>query len=193
MHIPKERLNVDLSVYLIANRPSFNEENLFFPKILAAVEGGISCVQLRDYQSDFAPTIKTVSRLKSLLKKTPLFTNTLNALALLKATEVDGIYLEEAFDPFFARTLLGPKAIIGCPYKTHLSENSALDYITVKVVSSKRTCSRNDHIWGIECLQKICSLVHHKIVAVGGIMDCLDPKKDVEAIRVSYQYLRRSS
>jgi thiamine monophosphate synthase len=37
------RLPFDLSLYLVANRPSFQDESLFFSKIKEAVEGGVSC------------------------------------------------------------------------------------------------------------------------------------------------------
>jgi|GEM_PF-5674166 len=55
---PRERLFYNLSLYLVANRPSFQDESLFFLKIQEAVRGGVSCVQLRDHKSDY-PTCLT--------------------------------------------------------------------------------------------------------------------------------------
>ncbi len=62
LHFPKERLHCDLSLYLVANRPSFQDERLFFSKIQEAVRGGVSCVQLRDHRSDYPAS--ALSKLK---------------------------------------------------------------------------------------------------------------------------------
>ena len=47
--IPRGGIPFDLSLYLVANRPSFQDESLFFSKIMSAVKGGVSCVQFRDH------------------------------------------------------------------------------------------------------------------------------------------------
>jgi thiamine monophosphate synthase len=47
----------------------------------------------------------------------------------------------------------------------------------VKVFPSKRTCPRNDLLWGIEGLREIRSISSHRIVAIGGLTT-----KDAERI-----------
>src|SRR6267154_2384378 len=86
-HAAKERLPFDLSLYLVANRPSFQDESQFFSKIMKSVKGGVSCVQLRDHKNDFATTLKTAARLKKMLQYEgiPLFINTLKLIEVAQA------------------------------------------------------------------------------------------------------------
>jgi thiamine-phosphate pyrophosphorylase len=179
-HIPKGRLPFDLSLYLVANRPSFQDENLFFSKIMASVKGGVSCVQLRDHKSDFATTLKTATHLKNMLRGVPLFINTLKPFEVVQAIGADGIYLEEQFSHSEARKLLGKKVIIGVPVKTMeevlaIGQTSEIDYLSVKISPSKRTCPRNDQLWGMEGLRSIRSTLRHRIVAIGGLnLECAE-------------------
>ena len=94
------RLPFGLSLYLVANRPSFPDEKLFFSKIMESVKGGVSCVQLRDHQSDFASALKTAARLRDMLKGIPFFINTLKPFEVARAVHADGVYLEEKFPLF---------------------------------------------------------------------------------------------
>lgn len=172
--IPKERKLLDLSLYLVANRPSFQDENLFFSKIKESVEGGVSCVQYRDDKSDFATTLKIAQYLKKLLKGTPLFINTLKSIEVARSVGAEGVFLENPFPYSEARKLLGRKAIIGIPVRTMdqvlgAGKSNEIDYLSVKISPSKKTCPRNDEIWGIEGLEKIRNDSPHRIVAIGGL------------------------
>lgn len=173
-HIPKGQIPFDLSLYLVANRPSFQDETLFFSKIMAAVQGGVSCVQLRDHASDFATAVKTAKRLKNMLRGVPLFINTLKPFEMVQAVGADGIYLEEQIPYSEARKLLGKKAIIGAPVRTMkdisaFGQTKEVDYLSVKISPSKRTCPRNDQLWGMNGLRNIRSILPHRIVAIGGL------------------------
>lgn len=181
---PKERLFCDLSRYLIANRPSFSEEH-FFSKVQDAVRGGVSCVQLRDHTNDVLTILRTAERLKEICKSIPLFINTLEAIKVAKMTKAQGIYLEKG--PFFeARKILGEKAVIGIPIKTleevrAVGQINAIDYLSVKVFASKKTCLKNDQLWGMEGLRKVRTSSPHRLVAVGGI--------NLESIEMIYKEL----
>lgn len=160
-------------IYLVANRPSFTDENLFFSQVRKSVAGGVSCVQLRDLDSDFESTIKTASLLKKILRDTPLFVNTRHSIALCKAVGAQGIYIEHKFSYADARRLLGPRAIIGVPVMSQdeveeLNETQ-VDYISVKLAPSKKTSPINGTLWGLEGLQSVRNTSRHKIVAVGGV------------------------
>ncbi len=185
--IPKGRLAFDLSLYLVANRSSFQDENLFFTRITAAVKGGVSCVQLRDHKNDLSATIKTAIRLKNMLKGVPLFINTLQPFNVVQAIDAEGIYLEEnyadnhRFSYLEARKLLGRKVIIGTSVKTMgdvlaLGQTSEVDYVSVKISPSKKTCPRNDQLWGMEGLRNVRAIIPHRIVAIGGLnLSCVEP------------------
>lgn len=170
----KERPSYDLSLYLVANRPSFSDENLFLSKIAHSVKGGVTCVQLRDHTRDFSSIVRTAERLKKILNGVPLFINTLKSMEVAKAVNAEGIYLEEKECYSEVRRFMGKKIIIGVPTKTiedvcKLEQDHDIDYLSVKVFPSKRTCSQNDILWGLEGLRKVRSLTGHRIVAIGGL------------------------
>lgn len=179
--IPKGRLAFDLSLYLVANRPSFQDENLFFAKIMAAVKGGVSCVQFRDHKNDLPATIKMALRLKNMLQGVPLFINTLQSFDVVQAVDAEGIYLEDNFSHLEARKLLGRKIIIGTSVKTMeevlaLGQTKEVDYLSVKISPSKKTCPRNDQLWGIEGLRYVRAITSQRIVAIGGLnLSCVEP------------------
>ena len=134
--LPEGRFAFDLSLYLVANRPSFQDENLFFSKIMAAVKGGVSCVQFRDHKNDLSETIKTAQRLKNMLQGVPLFINTLQPIDVIQAVDAEGIYLEDSFPYLEARKRLGKKVVIGTSVKTMeevmaLGEINEVDYLSV--------------------------------------------------------------
>lgn len=180
LHFPKERLPCNLSLYLVANKPSFQDEHLFFSKIQEAVRGGVSCVQLRDHKSDYLTNLKVASRLKEMLREVPLFINTLESIKIAQSIDAEGVYLEEGMSHLEARSTLGEKAIIGVSIKTMkdvlaVGQTNAVDYLSVKVFPSKKTCPKNDVLWGIEGLKRIRVLSPHKIVAIGGLnFDCVE-------------------
>ena len=179
--IPRSRSNFDLSLYLVANRPSFQDESLFFSKIISAVKGGVSCVQFRDHKSDLSATIRTALLLKNMLQGVPLFINTIQPFDVIHAVDAEGIYLEDNCSHLEARKLLGRKAIIGASVKTMaevlaLGQIDEIDYVSVKVSPSKKTCPRNDQLWGMEGLRKVRAIIPHRIVAIGGLnLSCVQP------------------
>lgn len=162
-----------LKLYLVANKPAYPQENRFLHKVHEAVRGGATCVQLRDHKSDFIPVVRTARRLRSLLRETPLFINTLNSIEVARASGADGVYLEDKISYVEARRLLGPKAVIGVPVKTlqevlALNHAAEVDYISVKVAPSQRTCPLNDILWGLEGLWNVRRLSLKRIVVIGG-------------------------
>lgn len=163
----------DLTLYLVANRPSFPHESLFFTKIRRAVEGGVSCVQLRDHATDASAVIDMACRLKSVLQGTPLLINTLHPIEVALAVNAEGVYLEESFPYAEARRMLGDKAIIGTSVKTIEEvlafEGTDIDYLSVKVSPSKKTSLHNDQLWGMKGLQYVRKASSHRIVAIGGL------------------------
>ncbi len=168
------RLSFDLSLYLVANRPSYPDEHLFFSKIMQAVAGGASCVQLRDHTNTLAFTIQTARRLKEMLGDIPLFINTCHSVDVAQEVNAAGVYLEEPFSYHDARLALGNQAVIGIPVKTMqqvlaAEETSAIDYLSVKVSPSKKTCLDNDCVWGVDGLTRVREASSHRIVAIGGL------------------------
>jgi thiamine-phosphate pyrophosphorylase len=185
-HKPHERLPFDLSLYLVANRPSFEDESHFFSQIRRAVKGGVTCVQLRDHNSDLTTTVKTALSLKQMLQETGVrfFINTLRLTEVAREVSPDGVYLEENIPVSEVRRLLGNKIIIGIPVKTRAdviaAEHMDIDHISVKIFRSHRTCPRNDLLWSLSGLRDVRALSHHRIVGIGGLT--LQQVEQVEAV-----------
>lgn len=170
----QQRLPFDLSLYLVANKPFFPDEDLFVAKVTQAVQGGVSCVQLRDHHSDPASSIRTAIRLKEALKGIPLFINTLHSYEVALTVGAEGVYLENNLTYAEARRRLGEKAIIGIPLrsleKLETLENACeIDYLSVKIAASKKTSIQNNQLWGLNGLKTIRTLSLHRIVVIGGI------------------------
>lgn len=172
--LPKAHLNLNLSLYLVANRPSFQDETLFFERIKHAVKGGVSCVQLRDYENNVETTIKTAVRLKEILKEVPLFINTLHSFDVARSVDAAGVYIENGRFSMRTAHLCDKKWIVGVPVRTMndvltLENVDKIDYLSVKIWPSKTTCPRNDQLWGIDGLRNVRAISTHRIVAIGGI------------------------
>ena len=57
-----------------------------------------------------------------------------------------------------------------------LGQTSEIDYVSVKISPSKKTCPRNDQLWGMEGLQNVRTITPHRIVAIGGLnLSCVEP------------------
>lgn len=135
----------DLSLYLIVG-PSHVEGDL--DSILsAAVEGGVSLVQVRDKRPSTADQIAYAEHVQRIVRRypVPLLINDRVDVAL--AIGADGVHLgREDMEPETARRLLGPDAIIGITIKS-MEEASAvnpdvIDYGSVGGVFP--TCSKKN-------------------------------------------------
>lgn len=185
-HGLKHRLN--LSLYLVTEKTYVkNNEELFF-KIAKSIEGGVTCVQIRD--RDRQNCLKVASFVKKFTdsKGIPLIINNHLDIALairagLHIGQKDVSYRE-------ARHLLGQNAIIGLTVNTLddviAAQEWNVDYLGVQVFRSKNTKPEQTQVWGIEGLKQVRSLSSHRLVAIGGITrenlssvsSHLIPKKD---------------
>lgn len=173
------------SLYCVANSPS--EKDL--QRISRLVEGGVSCVQYREYSRTTTEAIHFAKKLQDLLKQTntPLFLNTSHLLYVASKVHADGVYLEEPIPVDLVRKTLGPLALVGVPVKTlrdveEWNKSSEINYLSVKVFSSKQTCPKNNphELWGVEGLKAVCAIAGHPVVAIGGITE--DDAEDVYRI-----------
>jgi thiamine-phosphate pyrophosphorylase len=166
----------DLSLYLVANRPSFRSDDSFFSKISQCLEGGVSCIQLRDHTSDFKTAVKTATHLKKMMEGTnaSFMLNTNHLIEVAATVLPDGVYLEENISPSEVRKRLGENPIIGVPVQTMdevlaAEQNREIDYLSVKVGASKNTSQNNYLLWGFQGLEQVRTISTHRIVAIGGL------------------------
>lgn len=174
MSVVSRRSFFQKGLYLVANWSSYRNFKIFGTKI-EKLRGEIDCAQVRIDEGDFAHAVEVASFAKSTLGKTPLFINTLRVPSWKVAQKVgaQGVYLENGELSEEARGELGEKAIIGVPVKTGeeleaAGQNPEIDYVSMKIGLSKRTCPRNDVIWGDEW-PKAIQLAQCPVVVIGGM------------------------
>jgi thiamine-phosphate pyrophosphorylase len=169
------RKSVDLSLYLIMNSPSFSCEKRLIDIVVEAVKGGVTAVQLRDFESSNNSIVELTGKLQPLIAPVPLFINTHNVIDVAKQVDAAGVFLEKEQDYESVRKALGDHAIIGTSaINTEqvqvLNQSDAIDYISVKITESKITNpDSEDTLWGYEGISQVCSSVDHPIVGIGGV------------------------
>ena len=139
-----------------------------------AVKAGVSCVQLREKNADTRLFLRRALALKHILApaKIPLIINDRIDIAL--AAGADGVHLGQSDMPYdYARSLMGPEAIIGLSVETwedvETAQQMDVDYLGVSPVFSTPTKTDTKDPWGLEGLQKIRNYSCHPLVAIGGL------------------------
>jgi thiamine-phosphate pyrophosphorylase len=165
----------DLSLYLVTERACVKSEEEFLHKARRAVQGGATCLQLRDRFEDTSTSIRTARSLKEL--GVTVIVN--NRIDVALAANADGVHLGRTDFPYSeARELLGPKPIIGitvyCLDDVHEAESLDIDYLGVQIFPSKHTKPESTTAWDLKGLEKIKKISRHRIAAIGGI----DPGDD---------------
>ena len=139
-----------------------------------AVEGGASCVQLREKDLSTREFVETASAVKSILRPSgvPLVINDRIDVAL--AVGAEGVHIGQGDMPYeTARRLMGRSAIIGLSVETWEAVEEArdldVDYLGVSPVFPTPTKTDTRSAWGLEGLARIRAYVKHPLVAIGGM------------------------
>lgn len=168
------RLNPDvLRLYLVTDHALMRDQTLA-DVVGAAVQGGVSCVQLREKNLTTREFLVQALLLKSLLAKhhVPLVINDRIDIAL--ACGADGVHLGQSDLPVAAaRKLLPPDVFIGWSVESmddvRQSASLPLDYLGVSPVFATPTKVDTKNIWGLNGLAQIRALTDLPLVAIGGI------------------------
>lgn len=162
----------DLSLYLVTG-PSKNEEE-FLHKVQRAIQGGVTCVQIRFTNEDHRATLKTARKLKKLMAGSgaSLVINNRPDIALL--LKADGVHLgQRDLPPEEVRRLVGNRCFIGLTVETMdqalEAQTRDIDYIGVQVFPSKNTKPESLVAWGPEGLSELKKFSQKRIVVIGGI------------------------
>lgn len=140
----------------------------------AAVQGGVSVVQLREKNISSRDFYQMALSLKRLLAPTgvPLIIN--DRLDIVLAVEADGLHIGQSDLPYaVARELLGPDSIIGLSVENVEQARAAnaldVDYIGLSPVFGTATKKDIAPPLGLEGVQQIQGFTKHRTVAIGGI------------------------
>jgi thiamine-phosphate pyrophosphorylase len=160
-----------LSLYLVTNE-SMEMEDLL-KKVEAAIQGGVTMVQLREKQSSGKLFLKKALALKSLTEKykIPLVINDRVDIAL--AAEADGVHVGQSDLPAaFVRKIVPPSMFVGVSCSTVEeaieAEKQGADYLGVGAVFP--TNSKKDaQLLEKGMLESIVKSTSIPVVAIGGI------------------------
>lgn len=160
-------------VYLVTNRGMCRNRPLQ-DVVLKAVQGGVSCVQLREKDLPTRDFIGEAVAVKKILVPfhVPLIINDRVDVAL--ACGADGVHLGQQDMPYaMARKLMGDKVIIGLSVETwedvEAVEKLDVNYIGVSPIFTTPTKTDTKEPWGLAGLRKIRAFSRHPVVAIGGI------------------------
>lgn len=162
-----------LRLYLVTDRASIGARTLA-DVVAAAVQGGVTCVQLREKHLCTRDFFAQAMMLKELLapRNIPLVINDRIDVAL--ACGAQGVHLGQSDMPVAqARRLLPPQMFIGWSVETmeEVARSASLpvDYLGVSPIYATPTKIDTHAPWGLEGLRKVRSATALPLVAIGGI------------------------
>ncbi len=163
----------DLSLYLIAGPEAVGGRDLL-AVVAAAVQGGVSLVQLRDKTAADEALIEQARALKALLSPlgVPLIVN--DRLEVALAAEADGLHLgQEDVAPARARAALGPGRILGVSAgdaeEAKIADPAVVDSVGVGPVYPTGSKADAGDAIGLDGLRALRALLPLPMVAIGGI------------------------
>lgn len=163
----------NLGLHLVTDR-SLSLGRDLLDIVLAAVQGGVSVVQLREKECGTREFVDLGRAVSSVLQRSsvPLLINDRVDVAL--AVGADGVHIGQGDMPYAdARRLLGAEAIIGLSVETEehalAAETLDVDYLGLSPVFTTPTKSELTRQLGLEGVASIRRLSRHRLVAIGGI------------------------
>ncbi|MCP4230639.1 MAG: thiamine phosphate synthase [bacterium] len=166
-------MKFDPKLYLVTD-PELTLGRTVFEIVEAAVEGGVTTVQLREKTASTRELIEKAEQLRDFLRDrgVPLIINDRADVAL--AVGADGLHVGSNDMPYHtAREILGPDAIIGVSVETlaeaKVMSGIGIDYFGVSPIFA--TGTKPDHAppLGLDGLRKIRESVPEPLISIGGI------------------------
>jgi thiamine-phosphate pyrophosphorylase len=163
----------DLSLYLVLGAQDTGKRP-FEEIVLAAIEGGVTLVQLREKHAPTRVQLEHALRLKALLKPrgVPLIVNDRVDVAL--AAGADGVHLgQDDMPPAEARRLVGPDLLLGLSVGDAMEAETAdpdlVDYVGIDPAFDTGTKSDAGTGIGPDGVARLRAKVALPSVAIGGI------------------------
>lgn len=163
----------DLRLYLVTDAACLRGRSLT-DVVLAAVQGGTSCVQLREKHSATRDFVAMALAIKTLLEPfgVPLVINDRIDVAL--ACGAQGVHLGQSDMPVtLARHLLPPDVFIGLSVENCAdvlrAASQPVDYLGVSPIFATPTKTDTAAPWGLDGLRLVRSMTQLPLVAIGGI------------------------
>ena len=162
----------DTSLYFITDSSGFSEEE-FLRRVEAALQGGVTFLQLREKEKSTREYLALAEKVHELTKKynVPLIID--DRLDIAIATDAEGVHLGQSDMPVqIARRIFGPDKIIGATAKTVPQALEAwqqgADYLGVGAIYPTTTKVKTV-LTSPETLHEICMAVPISVNAIGGL------------------------
>ena len=163
----------DYSLYLVTDS-DLSRGRSMVDTVRAAIDGGVTCVQVREKAASARSYIERLSSVRALLRErgVALFVNDRVDIAL--AVEADGIHLGQMDMPLcMARQIAGDRLLIGvsceCPEDAVEAERGGADYVSVSPVFATPTKTDTAPSLGLDGVRAIRAAVRLPVVTIGGI------------------------
>jgi thiamine-phosphate pyrophosphorylase len=162
-----------LRLYLVTDQSSLRGRTLA-DVVLAAVQGGVRCVQLREKALPTRDFVALALAIKDLLAPfgVPLIIN--DRLDVALACGAQGVHLGQSDIPVaLARQLLPPEVFIGLSVENLADVARAagqpVDYLGISPVYATPTKTDTAAPWGLAGVRQVRALTRLPLVAIGGI------------------------
>jgi thiamine-phosphate pyrophosphorylase len=162
-----------LQLYLVTDQASLRGRTLT-DVVLAAVRGGVTCVQLREKHLATRDFVVLACAMKALLAPfdVPLVINDRMDVAL--ACGAHGVHLGQSDMPVeTARQMLPPQVFIGLSVENQddvlRASTQPVDYLGVSPIYATPTKTDTATPWGLAGLRQVRALTDRPLVAIGGI------------------------
>jgi len=162
----------DLSLYLVTD-PAMTARRGLLATVAAAVDGGVTLVQLRDKDGPAPALVEIARALMALLapRGVPLIIN--DRVDVARAAGADGVHVGPGdLTPAAARALLGPRAIIGFSVTAESQADAVdatVDYVGLGPIFPTDTKPDAAAALGVACFARLRPRLPVPVVAIGGI------------------------
>ena len=161
-----------LELYAVTNRHWLGNQTLL-EQVQEALDGGATCIQLREKQLDEENFLKEAIEIQKLCKEyhVPFIVN--DNVEIAKTMHADGIHVGQSdMEALDVRKALGNDVILGVSAQTveqaKKAEAHGADYLGVGAVFPTGSKDDADDV-SHETLQAICEAVSIPVIAIGGI------------------------
>jgi len=170
--LKKDKIKKAMQLYLVTDRHWLKAHSLY-EDVEAAINGGVTCVQLREKHLNHQLFVQEAKELKELCNQNqiPLIIN--DNVEVMLEVDADGIHVGQSdMQAQDVRKLIGSDKVLGVSVQTVeqaiTAQNAGADYLGVGAVFP--TGTKDDAIEvDLATLQDICQHVDIPIVAIGGI------------------------
>lgn len=162
----------DTSLYFITDSTGFSEEE-FLQRVEAALQGGVSLLQLREKAGSTRECIELAEKVHAIAKQYSVQLIIDDRLDVAMAIDAEGVHLGQSDMPVVtARKLWGEEKIIGATAKTveqavEAYEQGA-DYLGVGAIFPTTTKVKTI-LTSVDTVRDICNAVPIPVNAIGGL------------------------